>query len=91
MGVPYGMSDAATGAFVSANSTEVISLTRTPYPQIIQSNFWSVFMDYATVCFMKSEAYDWNRQYFEDGLRASLAQWGATNVDNFVNAVLGLS
>lgn len=89
MGVPYGMSDAATGAFVSANSAEVISLTRTPYPQIIQSNFWSVFMDYATVCFMKSEAYDWNRQYFEDGLRASLAQWGATNVDNFVNAVLG--
>lgn len=87
-GVPYGMSDAQTGAFVAANSATVINLTRTPYPLIIQANFWSVFLDYATVCFMKSEAYDWDRTFFEQGIRASLEQWGAPSNEAYISAVL---
>lgn len=88
MGVPYGMLDAATGAFVNANSAEVINYTRTPTPLIIQANFWSTFLDYPTVCFLKSEVNDFDKTNLEAGIRASLAMWGANVDEAYITAVL---
>lgn len=88
MGVPYGMLDAATGAFVNANSAEVINYTRTPTPLIIQAGFWSTFLDYPTVCFLKSEVNDFDKANLEAGIRASLAMWGATVDEAYITAVL---
>ncbi|GAB1374571.1 hypothetical protein MASR1M46_14570 [Bacteroidales bacterium] len=87
-GVPYGMLDAATGAFVNANGTTVINLTRQPLPLLLQPNFWSTFMDYPTVCFMMSEVNDFDKANLEAGIRASLAMWGATVDEAYIAAVL---
>lgn len=87
-GVPYGMLDAATGAFVNANGATVINLTRQPLPLLLQPNFWSTFMDYPTVCFMMSEVNDFDKANLEAGIRASLAMWGATVDEAYISAVL---
>ena len=83
MGVPYGMSDADTKQFVASNTSKVISLYRLPSPLIVQADFWSVFIDYATVEFMKSEVNDWDKASFEAAMRASFEQWGVKAADEY--------
>ncbi|MDX9781906.1 MAG: SusD/RagB family nutrient-binding outer membrane lipoprotein [Bacteroidales bacterium] len=87
-GVPYGMLDAATGGFVNANGTTVINLTRQPLPLLLQANFWSTFLDYPTVCFMKSEVNDFDKVNLEEGIRASLEMWGAEVDEDYIDEVL---
>ena len=87
-GVPYGMLDAATGGFVNANGTTVINLTRQPLPLLLQANFWSTFLDYPTVCFMKSEVNDFDKDNLEEGIRASLEMWGAEVDEDYIDEVL---
>ncbi len=87
-GVPYGMLDAATGGFVNANSATVINMTRQPLPLLIQPNFWSTFLDYPTVCFMKSEVNDFDKVNLEEGIRASLEMWGAEVDEDYIDEVL---
>ena len=87
-GVPYGMQDAATGAFVNANSASVINYVRTPLPLMIQANFWSVMLDYATVEFMKCEVNDWSRDNFEAALEASFEQWGTKASADYSDAAV---
>lgn len=86
MGVPYGMSDADTKQFVASNTAKVISLYRLPSPLIVQADFWSVFIDYATVEFMKSEVNDWDKASFEAAMRASFEQWGVKAADEYGTA-----
>lgn len=83
MGVPYGMSDADTKQFVASNTAKVISLYRLPSPLPIRADFWSVFLDYPTVAFMKCEVNDWDRAAFKDGLEASFAQWGVNSKEDY--------
>ena len=87
-GIPYGMTDAQTGAYVNANSATFINLKSNPLPLVITADYWSTFLDYPTVCFLKSEAYGWNAQYFEDGIRASLEQWGADVDEEYIADVM---
>ena len=86
MGVPYGMPDADTKQFVASNTAKVISLYRLPSPLIIQADFWSVFIDYATVEFMKCEVNDWDKASFEAAMRASFEQWGVKAADEYGTA-----
>lgn len=87
-GMPYGMQDAATIAYANANTATLINLIRTPLPLLIQPNFWSTFMDYPTVCFIKSEVNDFDRPNLEAGIRASLQMWGATVDEAFIAGIL---
>jgi hypothetical protein len=81
VGVPYGMSDANTKQFVNTN--KVINLKAAPTPLINQADFWSVFIDYATVEFMKCEVNDWERTAFKNAMEASFAQWGVKAADDY--------
>lgn len=88
LGVPYGMSDAQTGAYVSANTSKVINLRSTPRPYIISDTYPSTLLDYPTICFLRSEVADWSKTWYENGVRASLAQWGATIDEAYISGLL---
>jgi len=88
-GMPYGMSDAATSSFASANSSSLINLRTSPRPYLISANAFVTFLDYPTVCFMLSEVYDWDKTWFEKGLKASLQQWNVAD-NGFVNSVMAV-
>ncbi|MDD2281630.1 MAG: SusD/RagB family nutrient-binding outer membrane lipoprotein, partial [Bacteroidales bacterium] len=75
-----------TKQFVASNTAKVISLYRLPSPLIIQADFWSVFIDYATVEFMKCEVNDWDKASFEAAMRASFEQWGVKAADEYGTA-----
>lgn len=87
-GVPYGMSDVLTQKWWSGNSASRVSLYARN-PVILDANFPTTFLDYATICFMISEVEGWDAAWLEEGIRASLDQWGADDAgDAYVNAVL---
>ncbi|WP_320053632.1 SusD/RagB family nutrient-binding outer membrane lipoprotein [uncultured Acetobacteroides sp.] len=85
IGVPYGMDDTETAAFVSANGN-VINLKpdgKKPAlsPVNLQPEFGSVLLDYPTVCFMISEVEDNDAVWFLEGVKASLDKWGVSTTD----------
>lgn len=89
-GVPYGMGDADTKAWWSTYKR--VSLYSVN-PIILDPNFPTTFLDYPTVCFMISEVNNWDATWFQRGIEASLAKWGAdpgtyvTDVMNRFNAL----
>ncbi|MDP4185137.1 MAG: SusD/RagB family nutrient-binding outer membrane lipoprotein [Bacteroidota bacterium] len=91
-GVPYGMPDADTKAFVKANSVISYSpaLAQSDNSIIIRANYPSTFIDYPTVCFMKSEVLGWDANEFQKGIIASCDMWGvpAADRDAYVTAVM---
>lgn len=74
-GVPYGMSDADTKAYVALGGVVSWYLATNP-PVFLKPNFPSTFMDYATVCFYKAELQALSAAEYKKGIEASLLQWG---------------
>ena len=83
VGIPYGMPNDKTIAFVTANGETLVNLTSTPYPLTNQADYWSTLLDYPTVCFMKSEVNNWSKSDFEAGMRASFEMWGVKAADDY--------
>lgn len=93
IGIPYGMDDTQTGAYVSANSN-VINLKpdtkRNVFsPVNLQPEFGSILLDYPTVCFMVSQINNNDATWFLKGVNASLEMWGvgATDAASYVAAI----
>lgn len=94
VGVPYGMDDTQTQAFVSLNQESVVNFQPDAKdvkksPINLQASWGSVLLDYPTVCFMISEVETFSSDWFFKGIDASLSMWGvdATLSTNYVNAV----
>lgn len=85
-GVPYGMPDLNTQRWWSSNTETRVNLYNSN-PVILDANFPTTFLDYPTVCFMISEVEGWDATWFENGLRASLEKWGATD-EAYVTSVM---
>lgn len=48
------------------------------YPSPLHATHPSTFLDYPTVCFMKSEVNGWSSDDFKEGISASMEQWGVS-------------
>ena len=86
-GVPYGMDDATTQSWWSKNSATRVSLYARN-PVFLNANFPTTFMDYATVCFMKSEVNGWDANLLAEGMQASFDQWGAEDASHYIDSVM---
>ena len=71
-GIPVGMSNAYTRRFRSftPNFYYYLGLFNQPDAKI-------AYMTYAEVCFLLSERNDWDQNWYEAGVSASLDMWGA--------------
>lgn len=81
IGMPYGMPDDITKTY-SANCPDFKN-----NPSVVQSaTFAYTYMDYAEVCFILSEVNNWNQEWYEKGVRASMEDWGVDGaaIDAFV-------
>ncbi len=84
-GVYYGM-PIVEGSGVSAT----IKWESLPGDAIINTPDWAVpLMSYAEVCFILSELNGWDQTHYENGVRASMEQWGvpAADIDAYVAAM----
>jgi len=70
LGMPYGMSDAQSKGYRSkcANWYSAGGV-------VVASDFPTVYIDYAEVCFMMSELNGWNSEWYYKGIRASFDWW----------------
>ena len=84
LGMPYGMTDAEAKAF----APNCPSFVDNP-PSMLDATAGYTFMDYAEVCFILSEYYGWDQTWYENGVRASMEDWGvaAADIDAFVGAM----
>lgn len=88
VGMPYGMDDPQTKAF-APNCPDYVN---DPSP-VHQPDFAYTLMDYAEVCFILSEVNSWNQTWYEDGIRASMEDWGVPNtvadpqIDDYIASV----
>ena len=91
LGVPYGLVDADMKVYVQDNLANVVNYYQgtAPVAVVVMANFPSILLDYATVCFMRSEAASWDRTWFQNGVEASLEMWGATS-PAYVASVMGV-
>ncbi|SDB93296.1 SusD/RagB family nutrient-binding outer membrane lipoprotein [Williamwhitmania taraxaci] len=82
VGIPYGMSDAETKQYVTANSVINLrpSYTLSLLPYNLQPDFSATYLDFATVSFMACEVEGWSRARFQAGVEASLAKLGITDL-----------
>lgn len=90
-GIPYGLVDDINKQYwsdLSTNGTAINLLTATP--KVVQADYPTTFLDYATVCFMISEVNNWDATSFENGINASLDHWGAVNDGAYTAAVMAL-
>jgi hypothetical protein len=87
LGVPYGMPDATTQRWWSANSSKRVSLYSVN-PVFLNANFPATFIDYATVCFMGAEVKNMDAELFMKGMEASFEQWGVTDGGNYIDSVM---
>jgi len=76
IGMPYGMNDAQTKAFApnTCNYKNKPSVVHEP-------DFAYTYMDYAEFCFIMSEVNGWNQTWYQEGIRASMEDWGVNNTD----------
>ncbi|HNY07634.1 MAG TPA: SusD/RagB family nutrient-binding outer membrane lipoprotein [Bacteroidales bacterium] len=81
-GMPYGMQDA---------ESKLIGLTKASWPsdKLLAPDFGCIYMDYAEVCFMISEAKGYDDGWYKKGIRASMEYWGvdAAAIDSYIAAV----
>jgi len=93
IGVPYGMDDTQTGAFVSANLNVIDfkpdNKKNSLSPVNLQPQFGSILLDYPTVCFMISEAKGDDAAWFLKGVEASLDMWGVSSLEktNYIASI----
>ena len=81
IGMPYGMPDDLTKQY-SDNCPNFME-----HPSVVQSATYAyTYMDYAEVCFILSEVNNWNQDWYEKGVRASMEDWGVDGaaIDAFV-------
>ena len=74
------------GSSVSAT----IRFESLPGDAIINTPDWAVpMMSYAEVCFILSELNGWDQTHYENGVRASMEQWGvaAADIDTYIAAM----
>lgn len=84
IGMPYGMDDATTKAFAPNTCNYKNN------PSVVhQPDFAYTFMDYAEFCFIMSEVNGWDQTWYENGIRASMEDWGVTNgeINTYLAAV----
>jgi len=68
-GIPSGLAPSQSGsASLYANS-------------IFKPNYTEYLMTYAEVAFLLSEANGWDQSYYEQGVTASMEQWGVSSAD----------
>lgn len=90
-GIPYGLNDDVNKQYWSDLSTAGTAINLpTANAKVVQSNYPTTFLDYATVCFMVSEVNNWDASWFEKGINASLDHWGATNDGVYTAAIMAL-
>ena len=77
-GMPYGMNDDDATA-VSGPSGDYVSLPSATY--VIAANSPGILMNYAEVCFIKSELNGWDQTEYENGVRASCMAWGVSQAE----------
>lgn len=84
VGMPYGMEESM--ADYQFNSGRDVSFFG---KRILKADYAEVYMEYAEVCFLLSEANGWDPDWYKKGVRASMEKWGvdATKITNFVNAL----
>ena len=80
-GMPYGVP--STLASSQAGSESFFGKS------ILKPGATEIFMEYAEVEFLLSEANGWSQDHYEKGVRASMQRWGvdATKINTFVNAL----
>ncbi|MFW6289830.1 MAG: SusD/RagB family nutrient-binding outer membrane lipoprotein [Mariniphaga sp.] len=93
---PFGMEDPRLDIFVAdnANGDKVgVPLTQSndvvgafewesmPGDAILAPDYTEYYMEYAEVCFIMSELNDWDQNWYEEGVRASMERWGAESAD----------
>lgn len=89
---PFGTEDPRLGIFVADNDDGFkvgVPLTSSngivgdfewesmPGDAILDDDYTEYYMEYAEVCFIMSELNDWDQEWYEKGVRASLERWGA--------------
>ncbi len=78
VGMPYGMDD-DTATAVSGPSGSFVSLPNAT--NVIGASSPAFLMNYAEVCFIKSEINGWDQTEYENGVRASCRAWGVDEAD----------
>ena len=60
-----------------------------PGDAILAANYTEYYMEYAEVCFILSEVNNWDQDWYEAGVRASMERWGveAAAIDAYVAAL----
>jgi len=89
IGLPFGLADEDMKGYVNANPN-VINYFTSPVAKVVAADFGSIFLDYPTVCFMRSEVTNWDRTWFSNGVEASCEMWGvsAANTTAYHTAVM---
>lgn len=89
VGAPYGLDDASMKAFINANTNTInFKPASGEYGVFVSATFPSILLDYPTVCFMISEVNNWDRAWFEKGVKASMGLWGVADGTDYVTAVM---
>lgn len=72
------------GMFIAESSAESATFTLESLPSdgiINTPDFAETLMEYAEVCFILSEINNWNQEWYEKGIRASMQKWGVATAD----------
>ncbi|MFW6371083.1 MAG: SusD/RagB family nutrient-binding outer membrane lipoprotein [Bacteroidota bacterium] len=77
VGVPLTQSNDVVGGF---------KLESMPGDAILAPDYTTIYMEYAEVCFIMSELNNWDQEWYENGVRASMERWGvaADAIDAYV-------
>ncbi|MGM0621401.1 MAG: SusD/RagB family nutrient-binding outer membrane lipoprotein [Bacteroidota bacterium] len=93
---PFGMEDPRLDIYVDDNSNGDkvgVPLTQSndvvadfewesqPGAAILAPDYTEYYMEYAEVCFILSEMNDWDQEWYEKGVRASMEKWGVASAD----------
>jgi len=77
VGVPLTASNEIVGAFQWESD---------PGAAILAPDYTEIYMEYSEVCFIMSELNNWDQQWYENGVRASMEKWGVSQpeIDAYV-------
>lgn len=80
VGVPLTSSNAIVGDFDKESD---------PGDAILVPDYTEIYMEYSEVCFILSELNNWDQEWYEEGVRASMEKWGvpAAEADSLIGAL----